>query len=320
MPTLSVRHSDERAAQFVVPPAPSTIDLHSHTIHSDGLLTPSTLVDAAASAGVRLLSVTDHDTLAGVRALTAPGAPPLPPGLELVPGVEINAVSRPGEPLRGEIHVLGLGVDPADEAFEAALAGQRTERLRRFLGIVERLREIGMPIDEDVATLDLTDDHALGRPTLARILVARGHAETVDDAFVRLLGGGGPAYVPRAGLGPLEAIRAIRGAGGLPVLAHYGEAPDRPGVIGELMEAGLGGLEAYHRSFDPPTADALAAFAAARGLVVTGGTDYHGDVSTYAESHAGLRVPPEVAPALREALRGVSVSRLPARAPSPPRG
>ena len=319
MPTLSVRHADRRAAQSVVPPAPSAIDLHSHTIHSDGLLTPTALVEAAAASGVRLFSITDHDTLAGLRALTAPGAPPLPPGLELVPGVEINAVTRPGEPLRGEIHVLGLGVDPADEAFEAALAGQRAERLRRFLAIVERLREIGMPIDEDLAGLDLTDDHALGRPTIARILVARGHAESVDDAFVRLLGGGGPAYVPRAGLGPIEAVRAIRSAGGLPVLAHYAEAPERPDVIGELIEAGLGGLEAYHRSFDAPTAAALATFAAGRGLVPTGGTDYHGDVGTYAEAHAGLHVPPDVGPALREAVLAASVSR-PTRGPAPPRG
>jgi predicted metal-dependent phosphoesterase TrpH len=210
-------------------------------------------------------------------------------------------------------------VDIGDEAFEAALAGQRTERLRRFLAIVERLRELGMPIDDEVAALDLTDDHALGRPTIARILVARGHAASVEDAFARLLGGGGPAYVPRGGLGPIEAVRAIRSAGALPVLAHYAEAPERPDVIRELMDAGLAGLEAYHRSFDPPTADALAAFAAARGLIRTGGTDYHGDVGTYAEAHAGLHVPPEVGPALREALLAASLSR-PIRRPASPRG
>ena len=295
------RHAGE-PRDAVVPPAPSTIDLHSHTIHSDGLLTPTSLVQAAAAAGVRLLAITDHDSLAGVRALNAAAAAPLPPGLELVPGVEINAVTRRGEPLSGEIHVLGLGVDSADEVLEARLAHQRSERLRRFRTIVERLREIGMPVDEDVEGLDLTDDHALGRPTIARILVAHGHAASVDDAFVRLLGGGGPAYVPREGLGPLEAVRAIRDAGGLAVLAHYAEAPRMPRVIDELMDAGLGGLEAYHRSFDAPTVAAMAAFAAERRLVPTGGTDYHGDVGTYAEAHAGLWVPSAAGAAVRAAV------------------
>ena len=144
-----------------------------------------------------------------------------------MPGVEINAVTRglsleiPG----GELHVLGLDVDPADDAFEAALAGQRAARRARFLATLERLRAAGIGVDAQVEALDLTRDDALGRPTVARALIAAGHATSVEDAFARYLGWGMPGYVPRQGLGPVEAIRAIRSAGGLASLAHFPEAP-----------------------------------------------------------------------------------------------
>ena len=108
-------------------------------------------------------------------------------------------------------------------------------------------------------------------------------------------GWGKPGYVPRSGLGPIEAIEAIRAAGGLAVLAHFGEAPSRVEVVRELSDAGLGGLEVYYRSFDAATVFAVGEVAAALGLVATGGSDYHGDTSTYAEAHAELWVPPEVA-------------------------
>ena len=138
-------------------------------------------------------------------------------------------------------------------------------------------------------------DDALGRPTVARALIEAGYADSVEDAFSRLLGWGKPGYVPRSGLGPVEAIEAIRAADGLAVLAHFGEAPSRVEVVRELVEAGLGGLEVYYRSFDAATVFAVGEVAAALGLVATGGSDYHGDTSTYAEAHAGLWVPPEVA-------------------------
>jgi 3',5'-nucleoside bisphosphate phosphatase len=110
--------------------------------------------------------------------------------------------------------------------------------------------------------------------------------------------------VPRTGLGPVEAIDAIRAAGGLPVLAHFSEAPARVDVLQELVDAGLGGLEVYYRSFDSATVFAVGEVAAALGLAATGGSDYHGDTGTYAEAHAGLWVPPEVGQGLRQRLDG----------------
>ena len=139
---------------------------------------------------------------------------------------------------------------PDDEAFEATLAAQRRRRRERFEKTVALLRELDLPIDDQLGHLSGSDDDALGRPTVARALIAAGHATTVEDAFRRLLGWGMPAYVPRSGLGPVEAIEAIRAAGGLPSLAHFSEAPTRIEVVRELADAGLGGLEVYYRSFD----------------------------------------------------------------------
>jgi predicted metal-dependent phosphoesterase TrpH len=287
----------------VIPPGPSPVDLHTHSTRSDGVLEPAVLLGAAAAEGVRVISLTDHDTLAGCRAVVSAGA--VPNGLELIAGVEINAVIDRDDLWEGELHILGFGMDLEDEAFEDVLRAQRARRRDRFERTIVRLRELGMPVDEQLAQLDLRDDDALGRPTIARALVAAGHATSVDDAFQRIVGRGCPAYVPRSGLGPVGAIEAIRAAGGLPALAHFREAVTRRDLVQELVDAGLAGLEVYYRSFDRPTTDAMAVVATELRLLTTGGSDYHGDTGTYAESHARLWVPPEVGVALQGALAAV---------------
>jgi 3',5'-nucleoside bisphosphate phosphatase len=288
----SRRHAPDEW-EAVVPPAPSSIDLHAHTTRSDGVLAPASLVADAFAAGVRLLGLTDHDTLAGYRDVVAADA--VPPGMTLVPGVEINAlVTRDLGLWEGELHILGFGMDPADEAFEAAMVAQRDQRRLRFQRTIDRLRDIGLPIDAQVAALVHGDDDALGRPTIGRALMAAGHATSVEDAFTRLIGHGKPGYVGREGLGPTEAIEVIRAAGGIPVLAHFREAPMRRDLLAELVADGLGGLEVYYRSFDVATVTAVGEVATHLGLIATGGTDYHGDTGTYAESHARLWVPPSV--------------------------
>ena len=288
----------------VEPPGPSTIDLHMHTTRSDGVVGPATLLKSAAAVGVRLLSLTDHDTLAGYREVTAAGN--VPAGVMLVPGVEINAiVTRDLGLWEGELHILGFGMDPMDEDFEATLASQRRRRRERFEKTVALLRDLDLSIDDHLLDVSGSDEDALGRPTVARALIAAGYATTVEDAFRRLLGWGMPGYVPRSGLGPVEAIQAIRGAGGLAALAHFSEAPAKIEVVRELADAGLGGLEVYYRSFDTATVFAVGEVATALGLVPTGGSDYHGDTGTYAEAHAGLWVPPEVAAGIPGAGLGV---------------
>ncbi len=300
----SRRHDPTAREGAVVPPAPSTVDLHAHSTRSDGVLSPADLIRDVAAVGVRILSLTDHDTLAGYRDLLAADA--VPPGMTLIPGVEINAlVTRDIGLWEWELHILGFGMDPDDEAFEATLATQRAARRSRFDRTVALLREIGLPIDAQVEALATEDDDALGRPTIARALIAAGFATTVEDAFNRIIGHGGPGYVRREGLGPEGAIAAIRDAGGIPVLAHFREGPGRPDVIRELMEQGLGGLEVYYRSFDRSTVDAMQALADANGLIATGGSDYHGDLGPYAATHAQLWVPDAVGDGL--------VARLAAR-------
>jgi predicted metal-dependent phosphoesterase TrpH len=284
----------------VEPPSPSTIDLHTHSTRSDGIVAPDVLVGQAFDAGVRLMALTDHDTLAGYRELRAASA--IPPGLTVLAGVEINAiVTRDLGVWEGELHILGFGMDAEDALFEETLAAQRGRRRERFETTVARLRALGLSIDAQVERLSGTDDDALGRPTVARALIDAGHATSVEDAFARLLAWGKPAYVPRTGLGPVEAIAAIRAAGGLPVLAHFSEAPARVEVVRELVEAGLGGLEVYYRSFDSATVFAVGEVASALGIVPTGGSDYHGDTGSYAEAHAAVWVPPEVGAALASA-------------------
>jgi predicted metal-dependent phosphoesterase TrpH len=294
------RHDESVPADPVVPPGPSPVDLHAHSTRSDGVLEPAVLLGAAAAARVNVFSLTDHDTLGGCRDVVASGA--VPAGLQLIPGVEINAVMDQQDLWESELHILGFGMDLEDEAFESILSTQRARRRERFERTVVRLRELGLAVDEQLAKLDLRSDDALGRPTLARALVAAGHATSVDDAFQRIVGRGCPAYVPRSGLGPVGAIEAIRAAGGVSSLAHFREAVSRRDLVQELVDAGLAGLEVYYRSFDRPTTEAMAQLAASMRLLATGGSDYHGDTGTYAESHARLWVPPEAGDALEGAL------------------
>jgi predicted metal-dependent phosphoesterase TrpH len=298
---------DRRApdAGRLLPPTPSRADFHAHTSRSDGLLAPAALAAAAAAAGVRTLAVSDHDTLAGYRELVAPGAAPLPPGLAVLPAVEINATAPEIPDLPdGELHLIGLGIDPGDAAFEALLDRQRGARRRRFEQMIAQLRAAGAPVDAQLADLDRADDEALGRPTIARALVAAGHATDVPDAFARHIGPGRRGYVARVGIGPLDAIAAIRAAGGLAVLAHFAAAPRMPGLLAELIEAGLGGIEVHHRSFDAATITIMAEVAATRRLVPSGGTDYHGDDGTYADAIGETWIPDEVADGVLAALDG----------------
>jgi 3',5'-nucleoside bisphosphate phosphatase len=281
----------------------STVDLHTHTLRSDGVLQPVALVGAVAAAGIRTLAITDHDTLAAYRELVDDRA--VPASIELIAGVEINALAKGIRLADGELHILGFGMDPGDDAFEAALAKQRSARKVRFERTVALLREVGMPIDAHLAHIDLTRDDALGRPTIARALIAGGYAKSVEDAFNRLIGWGGPGYVQREGMGPREAIEAIAAAGGIPVLAHFSEAPGQMPLLRELTALGLAGLEVYYISFPPETVTMVGAVAKTLRLLATCGSDYHGDTSTYAEAHAAIHVPSAVGDGLRAAIAAV---------------
>ncbi|MFI5292433.1 MAG: PHP domain-containing protein [Candidatus Limnocylindrales bacterium] len=281
------------------------------------MLPPLELIRQMTIAGRRLVALTDHDTLVGVREIraiadAATGSDAV--ALQLVAGVEINSVTDDPTLWEGELHILGFGMDEGDAAFEAALERQRAGRTTRISAMLERLRRLGIPVDAEFAQVVAgADPSSIGRPHVARAMVVAGHAASVDDAFRDVLARGQPGYVPRQGLGPREAIDAIRAAGGLPVLAHFRETLKRPLLIDKLVRWGLGGLEVHYgghgRPFSPELVAAIERFAAERGLVATGGSDYHGDEMAYPEATAALRVPDAVGPPFLAALAAARAGR-----------
>jgi 3',5'-nucleoside bisphosphate phosphatase len=293
----------------MVTPRRNRVDLHTHSDRSDGVLSPQTLYADMRRWGLSVAALADHDTLAGYRELHALGlgAESGPGGPRLVSAVEINSVAdrtllEMGIELEeGELHVLGYDVDAEDAAFEAHLAAQRASRRTRLLLIIEALRGLGKPIDDEIAPY-LASEEALGRPHIARAMVAAGHVESVQQAFDEWIDRNGPAYVPRQGLRTRDAIDAIRAAGGLAVLAHYPAAPDQPELIRLLVDWGIGGLEVHYRRFLPDTVGRVATLCSELGLVATGGSDYHGDGMSYAEAQATTYVPESVGEMLLETL------------------
>ncbi len=316
-----------RTRPRVTTPRRNRVDLHCHTARSDGVLEPSALLAAMREWGIAVAAITDHDTLHGYRELAATGGVSVAwrgratrqarsPWPVLIPGVEINSIARDVPGLReDELHILGYGMDPADAAFEAALESQRRRRGARAEQIVERLRDLGMGIDEQLPGAMGPAVSSPGRPHIARALVAAGYAESVDDAMTRLLAHDAPGYVPRMGLDPREAIDAIRAAGGIASLAHFPEALERPEVVERLRDWGLAGLEAWYVSFDDDLRRRLAQFASDHGLLAAGGSDFHGDTWTYAQAQAVCHVPDAAADALLVALGSEPVLDTPAGTP-----
>jgi len=260
------------------------IDLHTHTTASDGRCTPRELVARARAAGVTVLSVTDHDTVAGL----APAADACEDaGIEFVPGIEITAVRD-----EADVHLLGYFIDPAAPELAAFLAAQRQQRLDRVGRIIARLAELGMPLDAE-AILRPALEHAgtsIGRPAIARALVSSGYVASTNDAFDAWLARGRPAFVAREGAAPENVIAQIHAAGGIASMAH-------PGLLGRdlwiaaLVAAGLDAIESYHTNHDEAATARYRAVAAQNGVAVSGGSDFHGDGSHGAPNPGSVSLP-----------------------------
>ncbi|MCS7172632.1 MAG: PHP domain-containing protein [Armatimonadetes bacterium] len=268
------------------------IDLHTHTTASDGLLSPRDLVYAAYRVGVGVLGVTDHDTVDGIpEALEAARGL----GITVIPGVELSV--EEGEE---ELHLLGYFVDFQADWFRELLAELRARRVDRIREMIRRLNELGIPLSlGEVARLG---QGAVGRAHVARALVAGGFVRTHAEAFERYIGRGKPAWVPRSTLSLERAIGAIREAGGIAVLAHPGRSSALARVAA-LQAAGLEGIEVYYPEHTPHQVARLLALARELGLLVTGGSDYHGDGVSTGAALGGQYVPPEVVRALWERRR-----------------
>ena len=276
------------------------IDLHTHSTASDGTLTPAELVRHARDRGVEVLSLTDHDTLSGL-AEAIGEAERL--GMDFVPGIEISAEFEPGT-----LHILGYYLNPSDKALEDKLTWLREGRDNRNDVILGKLTSLGHPLTmEDV--LVFAQGESVGRPHIADAMVAKGYVVDKEQAFDMYLAKGGPAYADKERMSAGNAISLIRNAGGLAVLAHpQWLGLDRSALssfVHDLREMGLAGLEAYYYSHSPDDTRFYVTLAKEHGMLVTGGTDFHGPGglkgTEIGKGTGRMNVPREIADQLREA-------------------
>ncbi len=244
------------------------VDFHLHSTASDGTLPPGAVVHAAHEAGIRVLSLTDHDTVAGVVAARA-AAEAL--GVGFVAGIEVSATWEDSE-----IHILGYGVDPEHPELVQHAAWAGTRRTQRMTDMIELLREQGVAVSmEAVEAVAGADRASLARPHLARALVEAGYVEHTWEAFDRYIGDGHPAYVPTNLLPVEEAIELIHRAGGLSSWAHPPEEA-LDALLPRMRRAGLDGLEVHRPRHNREKVRRLLSRSRSAGLVATGGSDWHG--------------------------------------------
>jgi len=253
-----------------------TVDLHMHSTMSDGKLSPSDVIRLAAARGVKSLALTDHDTMRGYTE-ASPVAQEC--DVELISGVEISAF------MEREVHILGYFVDPEEPEMKKTLESMSTARGERVVEICHRLTALGLPITP--AEVQAQGDWNLGRPHVARALLAAGLIKSFEEAFKLYLGNDGPAYVPAARLSVREAFSLIHNAGGIAVLAH----PGADGVIDALPQLkswGMDGVEIAHPAHSKQTRRRLRQAAKRLELAVTGGSDFHTPASPYGIGYCGI--------------------------------
>ena len=287
-----------------------SVDLHLHTTASDGRLTPTELVELTASKGLRTISVSDHDTTAGLEE--ARRAVNRIPGMRLIPGIELSC-DVPG----GEVHMLGYFMDIEDAGFQEMLARFREGRLARGEGMVRKLAEFGMDIEWE-RVLEIAGDASVGRPHIAQALVEKGYFPEPSDAFLEYLGRNGKAYVERSKLTPPDAVKLLNDVGGVAVFAHpwferRGNEPEPEQslieTVEELKAAGLHGMEVHYAMYDEATVDWLADVARAYDLIPCGGSDYHHSGNSR-EPLPGVNGPPmETVERLEESARQLASRR-----------
>ena len=266
------------------------VDLHMHSSVSDGVLSPFRLIELAARAGLAAAGLTDHDTVDGVGPALEAGSVY---GIEVVPGLEVSAHWK-----GVEVHILGY-YPACSKKLDAVLQGLREERYRRMEAILTKLRRLGLELELDEVTAE-AGPSAPGRLHLARILVRKGLTKNLEQAFGRYLGKGRPAYVPRTALTPARAIQVLLDAGAVPVLAHPGWSGR--GLLKYLVPFGLQGVEVFHPDHPLDVQRQYYREAVERGLLVTGGSDFHGDLNSRSGRPGCITIPYLYLAKLKEAL------------------
>ena len=285
----------------------STGDFHTHSTHSDGRLSPTALVDLAASRGVRVMAMTDHDTIDGLDEAVAAAA--RHPGFLLIPGVELSC-DVPGT----EVHMLGLFIDRTDARLREQLERFRRGRVERATKMVQALAGLGVPIEWS-RVQEIAGEASIGRPHVAQALLEAGHIQRFEEAFDRYLSRNGPAYFERERLTPTEAIGMIRAAGGLSVFAHPSFTDDYVRVAEELAAAGLFGMEVYYKAYPPELVETLRLLADRLGLFTLGGSDFHGIERDDEHEPGDIPLPDTVVRSLLESAR-VAGCEFPAPTPA----
>ena len=270
----------------------SRIDLHLHTTCSDGTLTPEETVDEALSRGLKLISITDHDT---IRAIAPASKAAAGRDLRLLSGIELNTDYK-GQ----EVHVLGYGFEPESDAMREALGVMLGGRSGRNEAILERLRALGKPVAME-RVKELAAGKVVTRPHIAKAMLEAGYVRSIQEAFDKYLKKGAPAFVERRSLTPQEACGAILGGGGVPVLAHPGKT-NFDTLFRELLTCGLRGLEVYHPDHTESDSKRFLKYARKHDLLITGGTDSHGPYSGRPVEMGSIHVPWEAGEALMEAV------------------
>ncbi len=282
----------------------ATVDLHIHTTASDGKYSPSEIVNKAGQLGLKVIAITDHDTVEGIPAALETSKQY--PALRVIPGVELST-----DVPEGEIHVLGYFIDYKDAEFGESLEAMRISRIGRARKMVEKLDKLGIHL-EWKRVQEIAGSGALGRPHIAQAMLEKGYINSLQDAFKYYIGHDGPAYAERDKLTPVEAVELIVKARGLPVLAHPLTAGNVEAIIVELKPAGLIGMEVYYASYSFEDINPLLGLAYKHGLIATGGTDYHGIDDATETTMGDADVPQRAAEQLiaLAAQRGLKVLNL----------
>jgi len=243
------------------------IDFHVHTSASDGSLSPGEVVGEAAKANLAAIGITDHDTMEGIFSARTAGKKL---NVEIIPGIEFSTHFK-----RNEIHILGYFCQEDNTSLRKTIDRLRSDRYDRMKKMVYKLNKLGVRITFDEVMAEV-QGQAIGRPHLARVLCEKGYCKTLGEAFAKYIGFQSPAYVQRKEFRPVEAIGIIRGAGGVPVLAHPGTY-EKVDFLPSLLRAGLMGIEVFHPRNNIRISYRFLKLALKCGLLITGGSDYHGD-------------------------------------------
>ena len=276
-----------------------SIDLHTHSNFSDGTMTPTELVSLARHKKISALALTDHDTMAGTDEAVLAGAKM---GVEVIPGIEMSVNHG-----LYEYHILGYWADAGNNVLAAALLRLQGARADRNDKILAKLNDLNIPITAEELQV-VSEQGQTGRPHIARILVNKGVVKTMSQAFDQFLKKGEAAYASRFSYSASEAIALIRQAGGLAVLAHPAqndpELSRLPAILAALAPAGLDGIELYYPTHSNKMKKKLRVLAAQHELLLTGGSDYHGDVrpGTSLAGGKNIFVPPELLEKMKERL------------------